>query len=59
MWCDVLEADLPQDLLPDLPRKGAADEKVITSFVFLIAELAHRVGLQLMPKPLFRGLKLA
>ena len=59
MWCDVLEADLPHDLLPDLPQKGAADEKVITSFVFLIAELAHRVGLQLMPKPLFRGLKLA
>ena len=57
LWCDVLEADLLQDLPPDLPRKGAAEKKVITSFIFLVAELASRVDLQPVPKPSFRGPK--
>ena len=45
LWCDVLEADLLQDLPPDLRRIGAAEKKVITSFVSLVAELASRVDL--------------
>jgi hypothetical protein len=50
-----LEADLPQDLPPDVPRIGATEEKVITSFVFLVAELVSRVCLQPVPKPPFRS----
>ena len=52
-----MEPDLVQDPPPDLPSKGTAEKKVIASFVFLVTELASRIGLQSVPKSSFRGPK--